>query len=176
MAKHPTSKSRNRRQKIKASYIKAREDAQLAGLIATTPEGAVRDEKVDPSTQGSQPLPDIALMAIDGDRKGTWRVPAEKKQELIREMVDIIEAQGETAPPAAVKVMAFNALVKGDQLQYERDNPDAAGRAKGSTNVNVGVQTNVFDNIKELIEKAREQREIIKVQSPDEEIRDDTKV
>lgn len=160
MASHPTNGRRNRRQKIKAGYAKMREDAQLAGVIETTPEGAVRSEVVDPASQGSQALPDIAMMAIEGDRKGTWKVPDSEKAKLVDEMVCIIQSFGEDAAPHVVKVMAFNALTKADQLQYERDNPDAAGRAKGSTNVNVGVNTNVFGSIRELIEKAREQREV----------------
>ena len=38
---HPTSKARRDRQKLKRKYARVREDAQLAGLIPTTPAGAV---------------------------------------------------------------------------------------------------------------------------------------
>lgn len=51
MAGRPSNKQRNRRQKVKARYTKAREDAQLEGIIPTSPEGAVRDERVDPASQ-----------------------------------------------------------------------------------------------------------------------------
>ena len=54
MANHPTSRARGLKQNLKEHYAKVREEAQLQGLIPTTPEGAVRDEKVKPSTQTTQ--------------------------------------------------------------------------------------------------------------------------
>lgn len=50
MGSHPTSKARRKRQKLKRKYARLREDAQLADIIETTAEGAVRDERVDPRT------------------------------------------------------------------------------------------------------------------------------
>jgi hypothetical protein len=42
MASHPTNKKRRARQKLKRHYGRAREDAQLAGLIPMTPEDALK--------------------------------------------------------------------------------------------------------------------------------------
>lgn len=154
---HRTTRKRKTYQRRRKQLALRREDDQLAGRIPTTPEGAVLNERVNPLLQGEQPLPQIALMAIEGDRKGSWKVPAEKKPELVDEMIDLIEATGEGAPSPVVKVMAYNAVVKGDQLQYERDNPDAAGRAKGGVKVAVGV--GVFGSIGDLLKRAREQRD-----------------
>jgi len=138
--KHPTTRRRKQLQRPVKRYMELREDLQLAGRIPVEPAGAVRDERVNPSVQGSQPLPDIAIRAIEGDRKGTWRVPAEKKPGLVDEMIGLVEAGGDDAPSPVVKVMAYNALVKGDQLQYERDHPEEAGRAKGGVNVTQQTQ------------------------------------
>ena len=47
------------------------------------------------------------------------------------ELTEMILDKGDSAPPPVVKVMAYNALSKADQMQYERDHPEEAGRAKG---------------------------------------------
>ena len=65
MSGHPTSKARRKRQKIKRKYARLREDCQLACIIETTPEGAVRDERVPPSAQAedSRGLPSLVMAA-----------------------------------------------------------------------------------------------------------------
>src|SRR5436190_1378655 len=50
MGRHPTSKARRKRQKIKRKYARFREDAQLAGEEPVLPAGAIKPERVDPST------------------------------------------------------------------------------------------------------------------------------
>lgn len=143
----PTTARRNRRQKTKERYSKAREDAQLEGIIPTTPEGAVRTEPVSPSVQGNQPLPNLIADAI---RKG-WAVPEGIKPGLVDEMVQIIM---DPEMPAKAKVGAFNALRMADQAQYERDNPEAASKSKGnvpSVSVNMNIQAATV--IRELVER-----------------------
>lgn len=167
MAKHPSGRNRNRRQKLKQTYAKAREDAQLHDVIPTTPEGAVRDERVDPSTQsGTPPLPSFVLRAA---QQG-WATPDEKKPLIVSELVNIATGGASeigpdgisTGPSPKTQVYAAKVLAELDQIEYERRNPEQAGRAKGSTNVNVGVgvTNNVFGSIKELIERAREQQSV----------------
>jgi hypothetical protein len=46
-ATNPTSPRRKEEQRIKDRYAHAREDAQLAGVIPTTPEEALKPERVD---------------------------------------------------------------------------------------------------------------------------------
>src|SRR4051812_6658115 len=83
MSSHPTSKARRRRQKLKRRYARLREDAQLAGIIPTTPEGAVQDERVDPRTQGCQQLPALVRQAL---REG-WNVPDTAEPRIVDELL-----------------------------------------------------------------------------------------
>ena len=114
MATHSTGKNRNRRQKLKTKYSKVREDAQTHGIIETTPEGAVRPEVVAPTAQSTQSFPALIGVAI---RRG-WAVPEMKKPGLVDELIELVE---DPEAKAMAKVFAFNALVKGDQVQHEKD-------------------------------------------------------
>lgn len=146
MATHPTGSGRNKKQKLKAQYAKVREDAQLYGVIDTTPEGAVRPEQVNPDSQGSQSLPALDRVAIT---KG-WEVPEHVKTKVIERLAEPFFEEGRqvltkdgqaiTLPPDR-NLLKENAkvLVLADQRQYERDNPEAAGKAKGASLTN---QTN----------------------------------
>ena len=150
MAKHPTKARHNARKKVKKRYQKAREDAQLTGLIPTTPDGAVLPERVDPNGQGSQPLSGLIGQAI---RKG-WATPEEKKPRLVDEMIGIVED-----PEAKTfdKVAAYNALLKGDQAQFERDQPEQAAKAKGGVRIDNTNEVTVVD-LGELFRRVDEQR------------------
>lgn len=130
----PTGKVKNRKKKIKERYSSAREEAQLADIIPTTPDGAVRDERVPASAQGSQPLSELVAEAI---RKG-WNVDEAKKPGLVAEMVAIVM---DGTMSAKAKVAAFNALRLADKDQYERDHPDTGKAGGGNTVVNVNVET-----------------------------------
>jgi hypothetical protein len=151
MANHPTGKGRNKRKKLKARYSKLREDAQLHGLIETSPEGAVRCEVVDPASQDEQQIPSLDREAI---RRG-WAVPEEKKPQLVDRLMEpffkddtIITKEGQVmtvAPDRHLLKENFKALALADRMQWERDHPEEAGKAKGKTEVNVGVQVNNFD-------------------------------
>lgn len=128
MAKHRTNAKRNSRKKVKERYAKAREDAQTAGVIPTTPEGAVRPEVVDPVTQGEQDLTVLERIAV---RSG-WAVPEDKKPVLVDKMVAVVE----NAPRALARVLAFKALTSADKDQYNRDHPELArGSRGGATNI-----------------------------------------
>ncbi len=128
-------KHQKAKQRIKQRYAKAREDAQLAGVIPTVPDGALKDECVDPLQQGSQPMPGLISQAV---RNG-WAVPEEIKPDLVDELIRILD---DPEIPSKTKVAAFNALRMADQAQYERDHPETKGT---KVSVAVGVGVSVFD-------------------------------
>lgn len=149
----PTTSRRNRRQKVKERYAKYREEAQLLGLIPTTPEGALRQEAVDPASQGPDPtLPGAVVQAL----KEGWKVPEEKKQDLVEELIAIVLNPD---MPSRSKIAAFNALRQADRLQWEQDNPVEAsktkGAGKGATTVSVSVQANhiAASTLREMFER-----------------------
>lgn len=162
MAKNPTSKGRNKRQKLKSRYSKAREDAQLHGLIETTPEEALKDERVPPSVQGEQKIPGLDRDAV---RKG-WEVPEEVKVKVIERLSEpffeanrvVVTREGkEVVVPPDRNLLKENAkvLVLADQRQWERDNPRESGLSKGAsqtTHVNV-----LMADLAELFRRADEQ-------------------
>lgn len=110
----PQGAKRNQLKGIDRRYAHAREDAQIAGRVPTTPEMALKPEKVDPSSQSEQRFPGLIGQAL---RNG-WAVPDGRKPALVDEMISLVEDPEAGAVP---KVMAFNALAKGDQIQHERD-------------------------------------------------------
>ncbi len=131
-------KHRKAKQRIRERYAKAREDAQLAGVIPTVPEGAVHAEVVDPASQNAPPLIGLVTQAL----KEGWKVPEEKKQELVAELISIVLNPD---MPSRSKITAFNALRQADRLQWEQDNPIEAGKVKGgngNTSINVSIQSN----------------------------------
>lgn len=137
-AEQARRKKRKTRQRKPARYSKRREDAQLSGREPVSAEGAVRNERVSPLAQEDQPLPALVARGI---RSG-WATPEEMKPILVDEMVGIIQDPEMKAVP---KIMAYQALLKGDQYQYERENPEAAGKAKGGVKVDVNQQVVVTD-------------------------------
>ena len=145
----PTSKARRKRQSTKDRYAHAREDAQLEGLIPTTPEEALTDERVPPSAQANQPMPGLIAEAI---RKG-WSVPPGLKPQLVDELIGVIlDPEARTKD----KIAAFNALRGADRSQWEQDNPVDAGKAKGAVNtVSVSVQANMIaiNALREALER-----------------------
>ncbi len=148
-ASKPTSKARRKRQKTKDRYAHAREDAQLEGLIPTTPEEALKPERVPPSAQGEQAMPDLIARAI---RSG-WKVPEGLKPELVDEMVRVI--MDPYAKPKD-KIGAFRALQQADRSQWEQENPAEAGKANGAAQpIAVSLQSNVLavKMIKEALER-----------------------
>lgn len=146
----PTSKAANRRKKIKKRYASAREEAQLAGVIPTTPEGAVRDERVH-SVDPLDGLPQLVRQAL----KERWDTPGTAKQAIMAQLlvpffnkVEVMDRDGNIryvkSTPRLLNELARTILAL-DQAQYERDNPIAAGQAKGAAStVAVSVQSNML--------------------------------
>jgi hypothetical protein len=116
---------RKARQRLARRYTKAREDCQLAGDIETSPAGAVRSERVDPRTQGCQPLPGLVRAAL----RAGWATAADAAVRAVDELCAVV-----TDPDVEphVKVTAVRVLLEGDRLQWERDHPEAARAASGS--------------------------------------------
>jgi hypothetical protein len=131
--KKQTSSSRKlQRQNLMRRFMKSREDAQLAGLIETTPKEAIG--KIDERVKHDDPK------LIETAIKSGWAVPEEIKPELIQEMVAIVTDDTEEVSDKT-KVAAFRALLTADQHQHERDNPQVKSKSGGT--VNVSVQTNI---------------------------------
>jgi hypothetical protein len=120
MGKHRTTRRRNRRQKLKARYAKRREEAQLTGLIPTVPEGAVRNEVVDPRTQSEQRIPSLDWQAI---YKG-WKVPEEEKPRVIDRLLEPFD---DPEADFYLLIKNFSALLQADQKQHEREHAEEAG-------------------------------------------------
>ena len=105
------------------------------------PEGAVRPEKVDPSVQSEQPMPELIAQAI---RKG-WAVDEGMKPHLVQELINIIT---DDEMPAKAKISAFNALRMGDKEQYDRDMEEYRKNDHPNPAVQVNVQVgDVFNDI-----------------------------
>lgn len=150
MAKHNTSKARNKRQKAKTTYRKKREDAQLSGEIPTTPEEALQDERVEPAAQGEQAIPALDRAAI---RKG-WSVPEDKKAAVIDRLVGVV--LDENTGPHDVSLNA-RVLLQADQKQWERDHPEEAGKARGVSKVEVKQEVVDLKALFERVDRSREE-------------------
>lgn len=146
----PTTKKRNARQRTKERYSKAREDAQLQGIIPTIPEGALKPERVDPATQAESPLPAVVREAL----RGSWATPDSAKPAIISALLEpfyrddvVMDEHGNEVHVKPSRKL-LNELAKTlrmlDQTQWERDNPEQAGKAKGAgAAVSVSMQTNI---------------------------------
>lgn len=132
MASHPTSKRRRKKQELKARYAKVREDAQLEGLIHTTPEGAVRNEV----STGNAQLPELVRQAI----RESWATPDAAKAAIVANLLEPFFAEreidpltGKMLPPNRQQMIELAKTLRLlDQTQFERDHPEEAGKAKGS--------------------------------------------
>lgn len=108
---------RGERQRIKDRLDHAQDDARHAGIISNDPlppEVSPKPERVDPSSQTERRLPLLIGRAI---RRG-WSVPDELKPGLVDELI-VSVCDPEVSP--AIKALTYGALLKGDQLQWERD-------------------------------------------------------
>ncbi len=143
-------KKRNTRQELKKRYAKLREDAQLAGVIPTTTEGALREERVDPRLQGCQQLPAIVREAL----KENWSTPDSAKPGIIGALLEpffstdiVLDKDGNQirVPPNRQQLIELAKVLKLlDQSQWERDHPEAAGKIKGAGGgTSISVQTNI---------------------------------
>ena len=125
------------KQSVKDRYAHARDDAQRLGLIPTTPEESLTPERVNPLSQSGVTFPALIETAI---RNG-WAVPEDKKPQLIDELIEVatIPTDSENPKMLIAKVQAVNALHRADQMQYERDHPEQAAKAKGGAKVAVQI-------------------------------------
>lgn len=142
MASHPSSKRRRDKQKLKERYAKVREDAQLADIIPTTPEGAVRNEVA--VNLGNAQLPEVVRQAI----KENWATPDAAKGAIVANLLEPffaereLDALGKPVPPNRREMIELAKVLRLlDQTQFERDNPEAAGVAKGGSSISL---TNVM--------------------------------
>lgn len=135
MPSRPTTAKRRSKQTLKQKYAKTREDAQLAGIVATSPEGAVRDERVDPKKQSEQRFPTLERVAITQG----WAVTEEAKRKIIERLVEpffevpqkitVKDSKGddqEITVPVDRHLLKENAktLIMADRFQHEVDHPD----------------------------------------------------
>src|SRR5262245_5377970 len=114
-------KKRKRRQRCKERYAKAREDAQLLGIIPTVPEGAVRNEVAPVAPD--PPLPHLVRAAI----KNNWPTPDCNKPDIVD---SLIAPFYDPEADAAMLVKCARVLLLLDQTQYERDHPERAGKCR----------------------------------------------
>ena len=158
MARSPGKTKRKTRQKKRQQYMKLREDLQVAGEIATTPEGAIRDERVDPSTQSEQRIDSLDRAAIT---KG-WAVPEHIKRKVVERLAEPFFEEPQTVTDKDGNLISIppdryllkenaKALIAADRQQWERDEPEKAGKAAGA------AQQQVVD-LGALLRAAAEQR------------------
>src|SRR5437879_5801776 len=83
MVRRTSGRLRKAKQKLRVRYTRDREDRQLAGLEPVVPAGSVKPERVDPSTQSHQQLPELIRQAL---REG-WDVPDSAKQRCVAELL-----------------------------------------------------------------------------------------
>lgn len=161
----PRKKRYKQAQRKKKRYAKNREDLQQSGVIPTTSDGAVRSEVVNPYSQDEQRFPGLDRLAVLNDGKG-WNVPESVRRKVIEKNAEVLyerrviyhEGQEIELPPDRKAINeASKILLTADQRQYERDNPEEAGKAKGSSN-----QVNVFDwdALAERLRKKKEQEAV----------------
>jgi hypothetical protein len=112
----PSNSRRGEKQRVKDRIAHAMDDAQRLDILQSNvvPEESLKPERVDPSVQSEQRFPALVRRAINHG----WATPDDKKPGLVDELVELIE-DPEATPMA--KIFAFNALVKGDQAQHEKD-------------------------------------------------------
>ena len=161
--KHPTTSRKNKVKKIKKTYAKAREDAQLAGVIPTEPVGAVRSEVVDPHSQSNAALPELVRQAL----REAWATPDSAKPAIIAALLEpfykddiVLDEKGvahHVRPSRKLLMELAKTLHTLDVTQYERDQPERAGQARGGSkvvnNVSATIHTgDVFNDI-QLLER-----------------------
>lgn len=105
-------------------YTKARENLQLAGVLETTSVGAVRNEKVQTESGHLASLPGLVMDAVHQK----WSTPPEEQGKAVADLLKMLH--DEDLDPGR-RIAAFNALRHADRDQWERENPELAGKVKG---------------------------------------------
>lgn len=147
----PTSKKRAQKQRTKDRYAHAREDAQLEGLIPTTPEEALSPEQVNPAIQTGSALPELVRQAL----RESWATPNAAKPAIIAALLEpffqedvALDENGQQVkikPSRKLLMELAKTLRVLDQTQWERDNPGKAGQARGGGSGNIGGNTTNFN-------------------------------
>lgn len=154
-------------QRNKKRYQELREELQLAGVLPTEPDGAIKPERVDPAKQGNAALPEVVRQGL----KESWATPDSAKPAIVAALLEpfytedvVLDKDGnQVRVPPSRKML--NELAKTlrmlDQTQFERDHPEDAGKAKGNgvkiTN-QVGVSVGaLFDDIQRDIQLIQQQ-------------------
>jgi hypothetical protein len=114
-------KKRKRRQRCKERYAKAREDAQLCGVIPTVPEGAARNEVAPVAPD--PPLPHLVRKAI----KDGWPTLDSAKPRIVDSLLAPFYNRD---ADSALLVKCSRVLLLLDQLQYELDHPEQARKGR----------------------------------------------
>ena len=125
-------KKRKRRQRCKERYAKAREDAQLIGIIPTVPEGAVRNEVAPVAPD--PPLPQLIRQAL----RENWATPDASKSKVV---ADLLAAFFEEGADPMLRIRLFRTLLLADQTQYARDHPEQARKGSRGQRGPVGNST-----------------------------------
>ncbi len=150
MSTHKTTKNRRKLQKNKAAFTKAREELQLHGHLETTPEGALKDERVNPADQSEQQIPSLVSQAV----RNNWATPDHMKPIIVDAMCEpFLKRDTVTAPDGTVfevppdrHLLVKNAQVLAmlDKVQYERDHPEDADN---SINIDNTVNVVAWDRM-----------------------------
>ncbi len=125
-------KKRDGKQAVKERYQKAREDAQLVGLLDTVPEGALHEERVNPATQTVPGFPSLERRAF----REEWDVPHEYPPQVIDGQYRIAvseEARPKDRTEAAKFLLAASTAAYRARTGADQQQPNQ---------VNLGVQIN----------------------------------
>lgn len=143
MTSHPTSKRRRKRQELKERYMKVREDAQLADLVPTTPEGAVRNEA---ALTADVQLPELVRQGL----RESWATPDCAKGAVVANLLEPFFREERPEPKILNELAKTLRLL--DQTQFERDHPEEAGQAKGGIAIQNTLQAAqmVRDNLTDV--------------------------
>jgi hypothetical protein len=126
-------KRRRKLQQGIRQYAIARENLQLAGVLDTLPVGAIRSERDNPGSQAETPSIRLWRSLIMQAKAEGWATSEEGKRKVVGRLVEIIESD---ESEGYVKIAAARTLQQLDRDEWERRNPELAGKVKGGVQVN----------------------------------------
>lgn len=152
MSSNPTNKRRHKRQKLHKQYAQAREELQLMGELQTTPQGALKANEVVQT--GNAVLPELVRQAL----KENWATPDCAKPAIVANLLEPffeerrLDANGKPLPPdRRLLVECAKTLRALDQTHYERENPEAAGAAKGGIAISLANTMQATEAMREAL-------------------------
>lgn len=163
MATHKTTKGRRKLQKNKATFTKAREELQLNGHLETTPEGALKNERVDPTTQDEQRFPGLDRMAIRNG-KG-WGVNEHIKRMVVEKAAEVLFAAPQTykdadgnekpiPPDRYAQAQASKTLLAADKMEHDIE--DEKSDININNNINVVTWDRMAQPVQQVIDPVEE--------------------